>query len=52
MSTNVASFVGATTVRRHEIGYQNRPPTPDEMTRMKALVRHAMEDGALGLDPR
>jgi N-acyl-D-amino-acid deacylase len=49
VSTNVASFVGATTVRRHEIGYQDRPPTPDEMTRMKALVRQAMEDGALGL---
>jgi N-acyl-D-amino-acid deacylase len=49
ISTNVASFVGATTVRRHEIGYENRAPTPDEMLRMKALVRKAMEDGALGL---
>jgi len=49
VSTNVASFVGATTIRRHEIGYANRPPTPEEMTRMKALVRQAMEDGALGV---
>ena len=49
VSTNVASFVGATTVRRHEIGYEDRAPTPQEMTRMKALVRQAMEDGALGL---
>ncbi len=49
VSTNVASFVGATTVRRHELGYADRAPTPEEMTRMKALVRQAMEDGALGL---
>jgi len=49
ISTNVASFVGATTIRRHEIGYANRAPTPDEMTRMKALVRQAMKDGALGV---
>ena len=49
ISTNVASFVGATTIRRHEIGYENRAPTPEEMTRMKGLVRQAMEDGAFGL---
>ena len=49
VSPNVASFVGATTVRVHEIGYENRPPTPAELTRMRALVRQAMEDGALGL---
>ena len=49
ISTNVASFVGATTVRIHEIGYENRPPTPDEMDNMKALVRTAMEEGALGV---
>jgi N-acyl-D-amino-acid deacylase len=49
ISPNVASFVGATTVRRHEIGYEDRPPTPEELERMKALVRAAMEDGALGL---
>lgn len=49
ISTNIASFVGATTVRIHEIGYDNRPPTPEELERMKALVRQAMEEGALGL---
>ncbi len=49
VSCNVASFIGATTVRVHEIGYADRPPTPDELTRMKALVRDAMEDGALGV---
>jgi N-acyl-D-amino-acid deacylase len=49
VSPNVASFVGATTIRRHEIGYANRAPTEDEMARMKALVRQAMEGGALGV---
>ncbi len=49
ISTNVASFVGATTVRIHEIGYANRPPTPDELDRMRALMRQGMEEGALGL---
>jgi N-acyl-D-amino-acid deacylase len=48
-STNVASFVGATTVRIHEIGYANRPPTPEELQRMRALVRQAMDEGALGV---
>ena len=49
VSANVASFVGATTIRRHEIGYANRAPTPEEMARMKDLVRQAMEEGALGI---
>ncbi|NDQ55993.1 MAG: D-aminoacylase [Acidipila sp.] len=49
ISPNVASFVGATTVRIHEIGYADRPPTPAELERMKALVRQAMEEGALGV---
>ncbi|GIV58749.1 MAG: aminoacylase [Rhodothermaceae bacterium] len=49
VSPNVASFVGATTVRIHELRYANRPPTPDELDRMRALVRQAMEEGALGL---
>ncbi|MEW6304507.1 MAG: D-aminoacylase [Verrucomicrobiota bacterium] len=46
---NVASFVGATTVRIHELGYANRPPTPAELQRMQALVRQAMEEGAVGV---
>ncbi|HXJ77034.1 MAG TPA: D-aminoacylase [Candidatus Dormibacteraeota bacterium] len=49
ISCNVASFVGATTVRIHEIGYADRAPTPAELERMKDLVRVAMEEGALGV---
>ncbi len=49
VSCNVGSFVGATTVRVHEVGYANRPPTPAELDRMKQLVREAMEEGALGV---
>ena len=49
ISTNIASFVGATTVRVHELGYENRLPNAAELDRMKALVRQAMEDGALGV---
>ncbi len=49
ISTNVASLVGATTVRIHELGYDDKKPTPDELERMKALVQQAMEEGALGV---
>lgn len=49
VSCNVTSFVGAATVRIHEIGHENRKPTPQELERMKALVRQAMEEGAVGL---
>jgi N-acyl-D-amino-acid deacylase len=49
VSTNVASFVGATTVRIHELGFEDRAPTPEELDRMRALVRQAMEEGALGV---
>ena len=49
ISPNVASFIGATTVRVHELGYEDRPPTPEELARMQALVRKAMEEGALGV---
>lgn len=48
-SVNVASFVGATTVRIHELGYEDRPPTADELERMKELVRAEMRAGALGV---
>src|SRR5919197_635129 len=37
VSCNVASFVGATTVRVHEVGYADRPPTSDELERMRGL---------------
>jgi N-acyl-D-amino-acid deacylase len=46
---NVASYVGATSVRRVVIGDDNRAPTPAELDRMKELVRDAMHDGAVGL---
>ncbi len=49
VAPNVASFIGATTVRVHEIGYADRPPTKEELDRMKALVRQAMREGALGV---
>jgi len=49
ISPNVASFVGATTVRIHEVGWDDRPPTAAELGRMRALVRQAMEEGALGV---
>ena len=49
ISMNVASFVGATTVRIHELGYADREPTPAELQRMQDLVRAAMREGALGV---
>ena len=49
VSTNVASFIGATTLRVHEIGYENRPPTDEELDKMRSLVRQGMEEGALGI---
>lgn len=49
VSTNVASFVGASTVRVHEMGYEDRPASPEELERMKELVRQAMREGAMGL---
>ena len=49
VSVNVASFVGATTLRVHEIGYDDRPATEDELARMQDLVRQAMREGALGV---
>jgi len=49
VSPNVASYVGATTVRIHEVGYEDRKATPEEMARMQELVRKAMRDGAIGV---
>ena len=49
ISTNVASFIGAATIRVHELGGENRAPTAEELERMKALVRDEMENGALGI---
>ncbi|WP_293645710.1 N-acyl-D-amino-acid deacylase family protein [Sphingopyxis sp. RIFCSPHIGHO2_12_FULL_65_19] len=49
VSTNVASFVGAATVRVHELGEGDVDPTPGQLARMRALVRQAMNDGAMGV---
>jgi N-acyl-D-amino-acid deacylase len=49
VSCNIASFIGATTVRMHVIGEDNRDPTAAELDSMKLLVRQAMEEGAMGV---
>jgi N-acyl-D-amino-acid deacylase len=49
VSQNVASFVGATTIREHVIGLDDRRPTAEELERMRLLVRQEMEAGALGI---
>jgi N-acyl-D-amino-acid deacylase len=49
MGINLASYVGATSVRRMVLGDADVQPTPDQLARMQALVDHAMEDGAAGL---
>jgi len=49
VTPNVASFVGATTVRVHELGEKDVDPTPAQLARMRALVRAAMKEGALGV---
>lgn len=49
IAPNVASFVGATSVRVHELGEKDVDPTPEQLARMKALVRAAMNEGAVGL---
>lgn len=49
ISPNVASFVGATTVRIHVLGYADREPTAAELEQMKELVRQGMREGALGV---
>ena len=49
ITPNVASFIGATTVRVHELGEGDVDPTPEQLARMRALVRNAMKEGALGV---
>lgn len=49
VSPNVASFVGATTVREHVLGQADREPTPAELDVMRGLIDQAMRDGALGV---
>ena len=49
IATNIASFVGAATVRVHELGEGDVDPNPEQLGRMKLLVRQAMNEGALGV---
>ena len=49
VSVNVASFVGAATVRENVIGFEDRAPTAAELEQMRALVHEAMREGALGV---
>ncbi len=49
VSTNVASYVGAATIRENLLGYSNRAPDSAELARMKLLVKQSMEEGALGI---
>jgi N-acyl-D-amino-acid deacylase len=49
VSQNVASFIGAPTVREYVIGLEDKPPTPEQLDKMRELVRQEMEAGALGV---
>jgi len=49
MGINLASYVGATQVRRMVLGDADVQPTPEQLDKMKALVRDAMRDGAVGV---
>ena len=49
MGINLATYVGATQVRRMVLGDQDKQPSPAELDRMKGLVREAMEQGAVGV---
>src|SRR5436190_2196248 len=49
VSCNVASFIGATTIREYVIGFEDKQPTPERLDQMRELVRKEMEAGALGI---
>ena len=49
ISPNIASYVGATTLRINTVGYEDREPTAEELDSMRMLTRQAMEEGALGI---
>jgi len=49
ISQNVASFIGATTIREHVVGLEDKRPTPTQLDEMRALVRDEMASGALGI---
>src|SRR5215510_12258493 len=49
VSANVASYIGATTIREHVVGLEDKKATPEQMDQMRELVRREMESGALGV---
>src|SRR5438445_4357215 len=49
VSCNVASFIGATTIREYVIGFEDKAPTPEQLDQMRDVVRKEMEAGALGI---
>ena len=49
ISCNVASFIGATTIREYVIGFEDKQPTSEQLEQMRQLVRKEMEAGALGI---
>ena len=49
LGSNLLSFVGHSALRKVAVGYENRKPTASELEHMKALLREAMENGALGV---
>src|SRR5438270_7698983 len=49
VSCNVASFLGATTIREYVIGLEDKAPTPEQLEEMRQLVQRGMEEGALGI---
>jgi N-acyl-D-amino-acid deacylase len=49
VSQNVASYIGATTIRMHVLGEEDKQPTPEQMQRMRDLVEEEMKNGALGI---
>lgn len=49
ISTNVASFLGATTLRINAVGYEDRAPNVEELELMKDLVHQGMKEGAMGI---
>ena len=49
VATNIASFIGATTLRVNTLGYEDRPPTENELDQMKESVHQGMQEGAMGI---
>lgn len=49
VATNIASFIGATTLRVNTLGYEDRPPTKNELEQMRESVHQGMQEGAMGI---